>query len=157
MAPFLITYLVFNLFSILFSFVISLHNWDGISSMQYVGLQNYAHILTQDPYFYKSLWSTAILTVFTVPFERAFGLLIAEFVLNLSRARRLFQTINFLPYITTPVAIGIIFALIFDWENGVVNQVLMSIGFIQQNINATLMMPWRVGMVGYAMQLRFMG
>ena len=34
------------------------------------------------------------------------------------------QLINFLPYITTPVAIGIIFQLMFDWKSGVVNAVL---------------------------------
>lgn len=40
------------------------------------------------------------------------------------RSRNALQLINFLPYITTPVAVGIIFQLMFEWKSGVVNAFL---------------------------------
>jgi len=45
----------------------------------------------------------------------------ANLLFNLKKARRFFQTVNFLPYILTPVAIGLIFSLLFSTRTGVVN------------------------------------
>ena len=62
---FLHSLLVFGLYPILFSIYLSLHDWDavsGLSSMKWVGLENYRWLLT-DPWFWKSLSNTLILLV----------------------------------------------------------------------------------------------
>ncbi|MDO4284550.1 MAG: sugar ABC transporter permease, partial [Eubacteriales bacterium] len=43
------------------------------------------------------------------------------------------QVINFLPYITTPVAIGFVFSYIFDWNSGILNLFLTNIGLFKEN------------------------
>ena len=48
---------------------------------------------------------------------------------------RVAQTVNFLPYITTPVAIGLIFSFLFDWSTGIVNKILMGLGLIDKGMN----------------------
>ena len=50
------------------------------------------------------------------------------------RGKRLFQTINFLPYLTAPVAVGILFGLMFDQQNGVVNEALKSMGLLNEGL-----------------------
>ena len=49
--------------------------------------------------------------------------------------RRFFELSNFLPYLTTPVAIGVIFALFFDFKVGVVNNALIALGVLKDGIN----------------------
>jgi ABC-type sugar transport system permease subunit len=127
-APFFILYLVFSLFPMLFSLVISMFDWNGVMSPEFVGLGNYTRVLA-DPKFFGAIKNTMILFVITIPFELLLGLLTACALKDFfSKHRGLFQLFNFLPYITTPVAVGIIFSLIFEWKSGIVNGVILALG-----------------------------
>ena len=129
LAPYFLLYLAFGLFPILFSFGISFTNWDGISKIQFTGLKNYIRVFTKDTYFYKSLWNTVILLLISTPIQIVLGVLTATFLKEFfERSRNALQLINFLPYITTPVAVGIIFQLMFEWKSGVVNAFLNLLG-----------------------------
>lgn len=124
-APYFILYIAFGLFPVLFSLGVSFTSWDGIGDVAFVGLANYKRVFVQDEFFYKSLWNTAILLGISAPIQIILGLLTAVFLKDFFRkTKNGLQLINFLPYITTPVAIGIIFQLMFDWKSGVVNAVL---------------------------------
>ena len=46
----------------------------------------------------------------------------------------MFETLNFLPYITTPVAIGFLFSFLFDWNSGYINLALKGLGLIDEHI-----------------------
>ncbi|NHN29848.1 sugar ABC transporter permease [Paenibacillus sp. S3N08] len=128
--PYFFLYIAFGLFPILFSLVISLTKWDGIGEMTFIGLKNYTRIFTNDPLFYTSLYNTVLIIVITIPLEIILGLLLAVFLKDFFRkSGSVLQLINFLPYITTPVAIGIIFQILFDWKNGSVNVLLTKMGF----------------------------
>ncbi len=129
LAPYFFLYLAFGLFPILFSLGISFTNWDGISKIQFTGLKNYIRVFTKDTYFYKSLWNTVILLLISTPIQIVLGVLTATFLKEFfDRSRNALQLINFLPYITTPVAVGIIFQLMFEWKSGVVNAFLNLLG-----------------------------
>jgi ABC-type sugar transport system permease subunit len=73
--------------------------------------------------------------IFQIPLVIITGLLIAVLLNNTQKGRRLVQTLNFLPYITTPVAIGFIFAFLFDWNIGPINGILRFLHIIDENIN----------------------
>ena len=60
--PFFITYFIFNLFPILFSFYISLTKWKGFGPMEFIGFRNYASLL-KDTAFYRSLLNSIILVL----------------------------------------------------------------------------------------------
>lgn len=70
-----------------------------------------------------------------LPIQIVMGLLLAV-MLNSPKmiANRVFRLINFLPYITTSVATGMIFSILFDWQHGMINFMLKSIGLIGDNI-----------------------
>ena len=129
-APYFLLYAAFGLFPVLYSLVVSFLSWDGIGQAEFVGLENYIRVFTQDDFFYKSLGNTVILLLISMPIQIILGLLTAVFLKDFFRnkLRNGLQLINFLPYITTPVAIGIIFQLMFDWKSGIVNAFLNALG-----------------------------
>lgn len=138
MAPYFICFLLFFVYPTVYSFVISLTDWDslkGAEARQFVGFANYIKLFTRDKLFLKSLGNTAFFMVIYIPILIVGGLLLAMLLYRLKRTSRLFQTINVLPYITTPVAIGIIFSFLFDWSTGIVNTALISLGVIEKGIN----------------------
>lgn len=134
--PFFTIYIAFNLFPIIYSFVISLTKWDGVNPSVFVGFDNYIRLFTSDPLFYKSLWNTIVLIVIAIPLQLGCGLLMAVLLKDYFRkARGAFQFINYTPNITTPVAIGLVFAILFDTRIGTVNQLLMSLGITTDYID----------------------
>lgn len=129
--PYFAAFLAFNIFPVVFSFFISFTNWNGISAAkEFIGLTNYIRALTKDSFFFLSLKNTLLLTAMIIPGQVVIGLLMACMLKDFisKRWRGSFQLINFLPYITTSVALAIIFQLMFDWKNGIVNGVLGVIG-----------------------------
>ena len=146
-APFLIAFFMFSVYPILFSFQLSAYNWNGISPVRtYVGLKNYIRLFTGDTLFMKALGNSALFVVIIVPLQLVAGVVMAYALFRFEKGRRLFQTMNFLPYITTPVAIGVIFAYMFDWNSGIVNGVLTHLGILKENY-AWLHEVWSARMI----------
>lgn len=134
-APFFIIYIAFSLFPVLYSFVISLYQWDGIGEKAYIGFQNYVTLFTKDNLFFKSVGNTFLIMSVPLPVLVIGGTMLASLINSkFVRGKRLFQTINFLPYLTAPVAVGILFGLMFDQQNGVVNEALKSMGLLNEGL-----------------------
>ena len=168
LAPFLISYLCFTLYPTLYSFVVSFTSWTATNMLEkpFVGLKNYIRIFTADPLFWKAVGNTLRLMLMAMPLTIITGLLMAVLVQSVRRGKQVVQTINFLPYIITPIAIGLLFSFLFSWNVGIVNKVLMSLGFIGEHINwlgspqyapfvVSLMIVWKN--FGYFMVLYMAG
>lgn len=136
-APFVITYLLFYLYPVVFSFGISLTDWTAVNmdTRNLVGAKNYIRVFTDDPMFWRSLLNTLKIMLIAMPLTIIAGLLMAVLMFNIIRCRRFIQTINFLPFITMPVAIGLIFANLFNTNIGPVNRVLEQMGILKDGIN----------------------
>jgi multiple sugar transport system permease protein/cellobiose transport system permease protein len=136
LVPFFVIYLVFNFYPIIYTFVISLNKWDGFTKPVFIGFKNYVDIFTRDPYFLKSIKNTLIFMAFNIPLCVGGGIVIAA-VLNSKylKAPGVFRWTTFLPYLTIPVAIGILFMLIFDWNMGLLNRILIALGILKEGIN----------------------
>ena len=136
LAPFIVLYLVFGLFPIVYSFFISLTNWTFGKETSLVGLSNYINLITNDPYFWKSVGNTLLLMVMYIPLSLVAALLLANLIFQKkTRFKKFFQVTFFLPNVTTAVAVGLMFALIFDWQTGMLNSVLIDLGVIEEGIN----------------------
>ncbi len=135
--PFLLSYLAFYMYPMLYSFVISFTDWTAVrlNDKVFVGFNNYIRVFTQDPLFWKSIINTVKIMVIAMPLTIISGLLVAVLMFNIVKGRQLIQTINFLPYITMPVAIGLIFANMFNTNIGAVNGILTKLGITSENIN----------------------
>ncbi len=138
LSPFFIFYFLFFVYPILYSFFISLTDWDtikGVNNRQLIGFANYVKVLTSDKLFWKSMGNTFMFMAIYIPILLFCGIGLATLLYKLNKSRRLFQTINILPYITTPIAIGMIFSFMFDWSTGIVNSILISTNLIETGIN----------------------
>lgn len=131
--PFLGAYGVFMLFPMVYSFYLSLFEYNGFSEKTFVGLNNYITLLTRDALFGKAFLNTLIITAIQLPVNLILGLVVAFLLYRIPWGRRWFQVINFLPYVTTPVAIGFIFSYIFGWNSGILNLILTKIGVLSEN------------------------
>ena len=91
------------------------------------------------PDFLQSLKTTTILCVATVPISTALALLIAVALNSIKPLQKFLQTIFFLPYVTNSIAIGMVFAAMFNIIGprldvaqsdsvGIVNQAIMLFG-----------------------------
>lgn len=144
--PFLTAYGLFMLFPMLYSFYLSLFEYNGIVEKHFVGLSNYINLFTKDVLFLKSLFNTVLIMLMSLPVNLIAGMVIAYLMFSLARGRRLFQVVNFLPYITTPVAIGFIFSYIFDWNSGILNGLLTHFGILEENY-FWLQQPWSARLI----------
>lgn len=125
-APFFITFLVFSAFPIFYSLFLSFYSWNGIREMRYVGLDNYLFILTKDAVFWKAMSNTFIMNFASAIPQHVLALAFA-FILNqgLVKAKEFFKGVMFLPYITSTVAITMIFTVFFGRQNyGLINNTL---------------------------------
>lgn len=120
-SPFYILFGIFGLFPIVFSFYLSFHLWDGISTMEFVGFENYTYVLS-DPIFWQSIYNTFMIFVLTTIPQHAIALVLA-FIINSGRIKmkEFFRSAYFIPYITSAVAVAMIFGILFGKQYGIIN------------------------------------
>jgi multiple sugar transport system permease protein/cellobiose transport system permease protein len=140
-SPYFFIYIAFSLFPIIYTFYISLTSWNGFSSPVFIGLKNYL-VLILDRRFYSALRNTLILMLMIIPLQIVLAMFVAVLLSSsIMPAKGTFRLLNFLPFLTTPLALGIIFGIMFDWQFGAVNQLLGLLGLVKENIN-WLGKPW---------------
>lgn len=127
LSPFLVLFLVFGLFPLLFSLYLAFQTWEptsGLASMSYVGLDNFAFAL-QDEWFWKSVRNTAWLALASGVPQHLVAIPLAVFIhTSFRRGRNAIVGAYFVPYITSTVAIAIMFSSLFSTDFGLVNLVL---------------------------------
>lgn len=123
-APFFVLFTVFGIFPLVVAGYLSLHRWDGLSPMRYVGFDQFSR-LADDPQFWHALLTTLEIFVMSqVPL--AIAALVGAFLLSNARLRfrGLYQTIYFLPQVTSIVVIAIVFQSLFGSNFGMINRLL---------------------------------
>jgi multiple sugar transport system permease protein len=127
LSPFLLLFAVFGVFPIGFSFFLMFQAWDpvqGLSSMQYVGLENIQFAM-EDPLVWLSLKNTLWLAVVSGLPQHLVAIPMAYFINEfLGKWRNAAMGAYFLPYITSTVAIAIMFSSLFSTDYGVINVML---------------------------------
>lgn len=123
-------YLIFVLLPILFSLYLVFVDWEylkGFAGIHFVGLDN-LRALGSDPKFLKSLKNNAIFTVVSVPASMLIGLLLAVVLNKYVYFRNTLRTLIFLPYVSSLVAVSVIWSILYNARTGPINQLLRSIG-----------------------------
>ncbi len=129
-SPFFILFCVFSLFPLLFSIYLSFNQWDaasGIGAMEWVGLENYEFALT-DPWFTKSLLNTVWLALASGIPQHLVAIPLAAYIHNrFKRSRNFVIGAYFLPFITSSVAIALVFNTLFSREYGEINLLIKTL------------------------------
>ncbi|CAM4102514.1 carbohydrate ABC transporter permease [Lederbergia lenta] len=156
-APFFIIFGIVGLYPAIFSMYLAFQKWNGLNTMVFVGLDNFK-IVVNDPLFWKSVYNTIVIGLMGTAPQLVIGIILA-FLLNQSflRFRNFFRVTIFMPYITSMVAVALIFSVLFsNHETSLANYVLSIFGFDPVNwatsewgtkIAISIMVFWR--WVGY--------
>jgi ABC-type sugar transport system permease subunit len=123
-APFFIIFLVFGLYPIVYSFVLSFYKGFGFEQKTFFGLGNYIHLF-QDPRYGKAVLNTTKYAAGSVFILAPLALLVALAINSAYvRWKGFYRTGLFFPVITSSVVIAIIFARVFDQQYGLLNVAL---------------------------------
>lgn len=125
LAPTLIFITVFSVWPILRAFTMSFQSGPLIN-MEWTGFSNYQYIFS-DPEFWRAIRNTLIYSVFAVPISLAISIMLAWFIFSKVKHSSFFETTFFMPYVTSTIAIGIVFRYIFNGEYGLLNYLLKAV------------------------------
>jgi multiple sugar transport system permease protein len=123
LSPWIVGFLIFTAWPMIYSAYLSLTDYDVINDPNFVGLENYAE-MASDPKILLALGNTAFFTLVQVPLYVIVSLALALLLDRAGRASGFFRTVFFLPKMTPPVAVGVLFLLLFNGQTGLVNTVL---------------------------------
>ncbi|MDL9977933.1 carbohydrate ABC transporter permease [Microbacterium sp. ASV49] len=125
--PALAFYAVFLLRPVFESGYISLYDWDGITASTFVGLGNYADVLT-DPLIGEALLHSFVFIIFYALLPMVLALVFIGVIARVRvRGLAFYRAALFIPYILSTVVVAIAWRWIFA-INGPLNAVLRAIG-----------------------------
>jgi multiple sugar transport system permease protein len=132
-APAFTIFLIFTVYSLYVSFVMSFHDWDIIGTSTFIGLDNYREALT-DGDFHEALGHTVYFVVGTVVPTMALGLGLALLLNSAIRGLGLFRTAYYLPSLTPLPIAALLWIWVYDADFGIANYYLQRIGIIDQPV-----------------------
>lgn len=139
--PSLVIILLFSVYPLFRSLFMSFQK-GSLINQRYAGLENYQKVLT-DPVFFKALKNTAWFAFAVVPIALVISLAIAWIIFEKVKHKSFFETIFFMPYVTSTIAIGIVFRYFFNGSYGIINYLLGLVGIPAVNWldNVNMSMP----------------
>ncbi|WP_046564191.1 carbohydrate ABC transporter permease [Micromonospora sp. HK10] len=138
-APAMAFVAVLIIFPVAWTGYLSLTDAEGSvrAESEFIGFQNYLDVLADTDRFWPAVWRTVLFTGVVLAVEVALGMAIALLLWRPFRGERWVRVAILLPLVATPVAVGMMWRLIFDPTIGMANQVLSWVGIGPQ--------PWLSG------------
>ncbi|WP_307871830.1 sugar ABC transporter permease [Micromonospora sp. U21] len=128
----IVGFLVFTLGPMIASLVLSFTDYNAIDSPEGVGVANYRELVA-DPKVAKALGNTLIYAVLYVPTAMVVALILAMVLNRVGRASGFFRTVFYLPVMTPTVAVGALFLLLLNGQEGLLNRTLRLVGITGPN------------------------
>jgi multiple sugar transport system permease protein len=118
------------IFPLAFNVYMSLQAWfvSSTTPPAYVGLKNFLEIFGKDARFWNAIWITVKFTLCGVFLQLVLGLAIGVYLHKDFRGRGIVRTVMLLPMVSTPVAVALIWVIMFNPSLGVLNYFLSLVG-----------------------------
>lgn len=126
-APTMLGLFIFYLWPIIQNFYFSFTEWGAFGQYAWTGLNNYKRMLT-DANLLQSFKNTGIYIIFTVPIGIFLSIVVAVLLNQKIRGRSIYRVLYFLPVVTMPAAIAMVWKWIYNADYGVLNYLLSLIG-----------------------------
>lgn len=131
----IIGFFVFTIYPVLWSAAKAFYFYDGVeANMRYVGIDNFITIFAKDTVYWKTWITTLKYTIYKLPIEVPFALILAFFLSKRLKGYAFFRSMYFLPNIISIAIVGVIFTNLFDYF-GVINALLTKWGFLKEGID----------------------
>jgi multiple sugar transport system permease protein/sn-glycerol 3-phosphate transport system permease protein len=125
--PSLLGVLAFLLLPMIIVFVLSFFHWELLSPPTFAGLDNYRR-LAGDGESWHSLWITVVYVLLCIPLQTVLALVLALLLNQRIKGVRVFRSLFVVPWMATPIVMGLVWNWIFDPRDGAINSALAVIG-----------------------------
>ncbi len=132
--PMMIGFCIFTYVPIVYILRYCLYQSNGIIS-KFIGTDNFVRLFTRDSAFWDAMFNTVILSAGKLMLEIPLALMLAVLLNKGLKGTGFFRVTMFLPAITSTAIVGLIFSLMFASFDGIVNNIMQSVGFITRPIN----------------------
>lgn len=127
-APWLIGFFVLTLYPIVYSFYLMFTDMNLTGVGKFIGLENLKYAFTDDPLFMKAFINTLKYVVMFVPSSIILAFFVALLLSKKVKGLGFFRTAFYIPYITSGVAVTILWGWIYQKDYGIINYVLSLFG-----------------------------
>lgn len=127
LAPTLLGLLLGTFGAIFATLGLSVFDWDLLTKPEFVGVQNYLD-LPDSRLFGKALWNTVLFSALYVPLVMILSFAVALILNRGVRGESLFRVLYFLPVVSSPTAVGLLWVWIYSEDNGALNGILSVFG-----------------------------
>ena len=129
LAPALTVYCLFAVYPMVNVVVLSFLRWNGLTTTsQFVGLDNYVQVFTQDPVFWTAARNTVLWTAMSVVFPPLIGFLLALALNQNIPGRAPLRALFYMPVIIAPIAVATMWRWMYDPFFGLFNATLTGLG-----------------------------
>lgn len=156
--------LCLNIWPIIETIMFSFQKIEGFLPAEWNGGQNYVTLFLKKEEFAKALLNTAIYAIVTVPIGTFLSLVTAVFLNNQIRFKSFFRVCFFIPVISAPAAVAMVWRWIYNSDFGILNYVLSLFGIEGPNwigssqvVLLSVMVVGIWSMVGYNMVILLAG
>lgn len=124
-SPFFILFLIFSIFPICYTIYLSFFKWHSTKKWIFIGFKNYIDLF-KDPIMWKTVINVIYIFIVNVPIMVILAIALASLLnSNKLRFKNFFRIAYLLPYVTSLVAVSIVFYIFFDSTgNGLLNSFL---------------------------------
>ena len=120
--PALIIVGIFNVLPLIKTFIMAFQK-GTLNNLTFNGLKNF-EIVLKDPKFHTAIGNTALFAFVVVPVGLIISMFIAITIYEKIKYKDIFETIFFIPYLTSVIAVGVVFRFLLNGEYGFVNYIL---------------------------------
>ncbi len=125
--PNFIGFALFTLIPVLAALGLTFVRWDFSNPIRFVGLNNFIRLFSDDN-FKIAFWNTIYYTVISVPLTMGVSLSLAILLNKIVKGVKILRTIYFFPYITSMVAVAIVWNMLYNPSLGPINAILGELG-----------------------------
>ncbi|WP_230976478.1 MULTISPECIES: carbohydrate ABC transporter permease [Georgenia] len=138
-APAAVLFGIFVLYPMATAVTYSMYSWRGTSQEEFVGLANFVHLFTAEPYrssVPRAFGHNLLMFGGAMIVQNSVGLFFAVILHRRARFRRFFQVLYTMPYLVSPLVVGYLWSLLLSPLFGPVNAALKAVGL------DSLALPW---------------
>ena len=126
-APTMIGLFILNIFPIFQTIYLSFTKAETFGKVKFVGMQNYQKMLS-DELVMKAFMNTFKYTLITVPVGVFLSLVVAVLLNSKIKGKTLYRTLFFLPVVSAPAAVAMVWKWMFNSDFGLINEMLLKVG-----------------------------
>ncbi|MFA9560344.1 carbohydrate ABC transporter permease [Evansella sp. AB-rgal1] len=131
-APAYLLFVIFLFIPVIWAFYLSFTSYTIFTPGEFVGIGNYSR-LVNDNSFRTALWNTTYYALMVIPLNISISLCLALLVNRKMKGMNFFRAAYYVPVVTSIIAASMIWMWLYDSNNGLINYVLIQLGFNPQS------------------------